>query len=131
MASLEQAVHDKVGAAIGELMPPEEWAALIKRAFSSFTERELDYQRQPEPSRLDIMARVAIEKTFAEALTKTLASPEWNTEIEGLVSERVTTLVAEQGVAIMQAFLTQTIQSVIAQALSGTATQPTFSRQVR
>lgn len=117
MATLEQMVTEKVGAALGELMPQDQWEALVGAAFKVIVTRPAGYRGEESPSPLEKLTQQAVEKAVAERLVATLASPEWSTKVDGLVSERVSALIAEHADGILRRLMERMVQGFVTQAV--------------
>lgn len=77
-ARLEDVVVERIRAAFSELMPDEQWTALVQREIANFTQADNSYKGSGRSS-LQSMIHKALEAKFAKQIDAALASPEFAT----------------------------------------------------
>ncbi len=110
--SLEEAVRQRVGAALADLMPKDQWDALITKAFSDLTTT----RSTRSGSRLEAIVTEELEKVLRQRVGEARVSDEGTTTRKGEVSQHVKRLVAENMEAMMQRWFRSAIQGCLNEA---------------
>lgn len=117
-ARLEDVVTERIRATVAELMPEEQWRALVESAIKEFTSQTSDWHGT-RASPIQKMIFVALEKHFGQQIEKALASDEfrgvWGVNGGEQPSKGVTEIVRQLTPEIIAAAYGSMIQGAVAQ----------------
>ncbi len=124
-SAIAEGVRGKIQLAIADLLPPDVWAALVKKevdAFLSETTEVVGYgygdrRTVKAPSGLGRVVRSVMEEETRKRLADMLASPDWSTHWDGanhVAGEAVKKAAVECAPRIMETVVAEMMQRMVA-----------------
>ncbi len=112
-----QELRDKIRSAFVDMIPPEQWAAMIQAELQAFTKPLHNTYGEARPSPLQAMMRAELERIVKAKITEALASPEWSS-FDGAISAGVQRAILEHRDALIESMLKSMMGTAIQSALS-------------
>lgn len=117
-AKILETVREKVRSAIIDAIPEEAWKEMVAREIKDFTTGSSD-RYSPRASGLSLVVKSVMEEETKKRVRDALAGPDWAPYWGGqtaTIGPEMTKLISECGPAILQAMLSQAVQSIMLNA---------------
>ena len=121
-AQIMQGVKDKIRATFVELIPDEQWNAMVQTEIEEFITpgtTSNNYQQSKQPSSLARIVQDELEKDLRVRLKELLAGPEWQeqwTNGKQTANDKIRQLLIDNSPEIMSKLLSSAIQQAVTQA---------------
>ncbi len=112
-------LRDKMKQSMIDLIPEEQWNAMLKAELDSFFSDKTDrnaYSYNTVPSELKQVIRRILNEEIQKKVREMLHSPEWSAQWknnEMIAGEKIAELLKEHGAQILNAWLAGAIQQVV------------------
>lgn len=114
-----EAIRNKIKDALVGMIPDEQWNAMLEQQIKAFTQPKVDgsgYHQRTVPSELDSIINRILTEEVTKRVREMLLSPEWQPRWAGIfriAGEAVGKVAAENGAAIINAWLAQAVQDFV------------------
>ena len=114
-------VRDKIKQSLVDVIPDEQWNAMLKAEISSFFENKTEHDRwsnqsTTKPSEFRRLVAIVLEEETKRRIRDMLAGPEWESYWDGnktQAGEEIARIARENGAAILAKWLEAAIGQVI------------------